>query len=183
VPRSYGPQSGPNRYSTYKGVLQLHKELYKAESTLLVQSRTGRIGLARFLYTRKVPGIASAQCQCRAGEETPRHMALFCNHEANRRHQLMDPEGKTNRSINRPNISKGTRQNCSHVPRRKHLQTRDISRTSLLKHRDMPSLPLRACSPHTSLNITPKLKAWPHFLLFSGTSRGSRYVAPNTPLA
>lgn len=77
-----------------KGVLQLHNELHKAESALLVQSRTGRIGLARFLYSRKVPGITSAQCQCRAGEETPRHMALFCNREANRRHQLTDPGGR-----------------------------------------------------------------------------------------
>jgi hypothetical protein len=84
-----------------KGVLRLHKELHKAESALLVQARTGRIGLARFLYSRKVPGIASAQCQCQAGEETPRHVALFCNRAANRRQQLMDPEGpRTNRFRN-----------------------------------------------------------------------------------
>jgi hypothetical protein len=38
---------------------------------MLVQARTGRIGLAKFLYSRKVPGVVSAQCRCGAGEETP----------------------------------------------------------------------------------------------------------------
>ena len=59
-------------------VLKLHSGLCKAESSVLVQVRTGRIGLTKFLYSRKVPGILSAQCRCRAGEETPRHMELFC---------------------------------------------------------------------------------------------------------
>jgi hypothetical protein len=61
-----------------KAVLKLHSGLQKAESSVLVQARTGRIGLAKFLYNRKVPGILSAQCRCEAGEETPRHMALYC---------------------------------------------------------------------------------------------------------
>ncbi|TVY59574.1 putative RNA-directed DNA polymerase from transposon X-element, partial [Lachnellula suecica] len=40
-----------------KKVLQLHKDLRKAESTALVQLRTGRIGLAWFLSKRGVPGF------------------------------------------------------------------------------------------------------------------------------
>jgi hypothetical protein len=55
---------------------------------MLVQARTGKIGLAKFLYTRKVPGVLSAQCECRGGEETARHMALFCAKEAERRQYL-----------------------------------------------------------------------------------------------
>ena len=39
----------PNR-----AVLKLHSGLRKAESSVLVQARTGRIGLAKFLYSRKV---------------------------------------------------------------------------------------------------------------------------------
>jgi hypothetical protein len=66
-------------------VLKLHLGLQKAESSVLVQARTGRIGLAKFLYNRKVPGIQSAQCQSGAEEETPRHMALYCIEEAGRR--------------------------------------------------------------------------------------------------
>jgi hypothetical protein len=68
-----------------KAVLKLHSGLQKAESSVLVQARTGRIGLAKFLYNRKVPGIQSAQCRCGAREETPRHMALYCIEEAGRR--------------------------------------------------------------------------------------------------
>jgi hypothetical protein len=63
-------------------VLKLHSGLRKAESAVLVQARTGRIGLARFLYSRKALGVLSAQCRCRAGEETPRHMAIYCIEEA-----------------------------------------------------------------------------------------------------
>jgi hypothetical protein len=36
-------------------VLKLHKGLWKAESALLTQALTGRIGLAKFLYGRRVP--------------------------------------------------------------------------------------------------------------------------------
>jgi len=75
-------------------VLELHKDLRKAESALLVQARTGHIGLAKFLYSRKVPGIVTAQCQCTAGHETARHMALFCTKEAGRRHYLQDNAGR-----------------------------------------------------------------------------------------
>lgn len=78
-----------------KRVLQLHKDLQKAESALLVQIRTARIGLAKFLYSRKVPGIVSAKCECGAGQETPRHMALFCVREAERRHYLRDNAGRS----------------------------------------------------------------------------------------
>ena len=68
-----------------KAVLKLHLGLQKAESSVLVQARTGRIGLAKFLYNCNVLGILSAQCRCGAGEETPRHMALYCIEEAGRR--------------------------------------------------------------------------------------------------
>jgi hypothetical protein len=51
---------------------------------VLVQACTGYIGLAKFLYNRSVPGVLSAQCRCRSGEETPRHMALFCIEEGGR---------------------------------------------------------------------------------------------------
>jgi hypothetical protein len=69
-------------------VLQLHEDLRKAESALLTQARTKRIGLAEFLHMHKVPGFVTATCRCRAGHETPRHMALFCMYEADRRHLL-----------------------------------------------------------------------------------------------
>ena len=79
----------PNR-----AVLKLHSGLRKAESSVVVQARTGRIGLAKFLYNCKVPGIVSAQCRCGAGEETPRHMALYCTEEAERRQHLRTGPGR-----------------------------------------------------------------------------------------
>ena len=77
-------------------VLSLHKNLQKAESALLVQARTGKIGLGKFLYDRKVPGFETAQCRCRAGFETPRHIVLYCMEEASRRGQgqLTDQAGR-----------------------------------------------------------------------------------------
>jgi hypothetical protein len=75
-------------------VLLLHKSLQKAESALLVQARIGKIGLGKFLHDRKVPGFETAQCRCRAGFETPRHIALYCVEEAGRRSQLTDQAGQ-----------------------------------------------------------------------------------------
>jgi hypothetical protein len=77
-----------------KQVLQLHGQLQKAESSLLVQARTGKIGLAKFLHSRKVPGFETAQCRCSAGCETPQHMVLFCIEEADRRSELTGPMGR-----------------------------------------------------------------------------------------
>jgi hypothetical protein len=71
-----------------EAVLKLYFRLRKAESSVLVQARTGRIGLAKFLYNRKVLGVLTAQCRCRAREETPRHIALFCTDETERRRHL-----------------------------------------------------------------------------------------------
>ena len=85
----------PENTPPTKQMLKLHEGLRKAESALLTQARTGRIGLAKFLYERSVPGFTTATCQCRAGHETPRHMALFCTYEANRRHYLHTGQRRT----------------------------------------------------------------------------------------
>jgi len=73
---------------TQQWVLKLYAGLRKAESPVLVQAHAGRIGLAKFVYNRKVPGILSVQRRCRAGEETPRNMSLFCTDEAESRQRL-----------------------------------------------------------------------------------------------
>jgi hypothetical protein len=43
-------------------VLKLYEELRKAESALLTQACTKRIGLAEFLHRHKVPGFLTATC-------------------------------------------------------------------------------------------------------------------------
>ncbi|EAQ91763.1 hypothetical protein CHGG_03698 [Chaetomium globosum CBS 148.51] len=39
-------------------------ERSKARSTLLVQARTGKIGLRGFLFTRRVPEVVTPVCRC-----------------------------------------------------------------------------------------------------------------------
>jgi hypothetical protein len=68
--------------------LRLHEHLRKAESSILVQARTGHIGLAQFLRRRRVPGVVAEKCQCGEGVETPQHIAIHCEIEQERRSQL-----------------------------------------------------------------------------------------------
>ena len=72
-----------------KRVLPLHKGLHKAESSILVQARTGKIGLRAFLYHRRVSGFDSPWCDCGQGRETVRHILVFCPKEKERRKQLV----------------------------------------------------------------------------------------------
>lgn len=71
-----------------KKVLKLHRGLKKAESSILIQLRTGRIGLAHFLHKARVPAYDTGQCQCGQGAETPRHILLYCPIERERRDAL-----------------------------------------------------------------------------------------------
>ena len=65
--------------------LKLHKQLKKAESSVLVQARTGRIGLAHFLNKARVPGYETPACRCGLGDETAEHLLLHCQLETERR--------------------------------------------------------------------------------------------------
>ena len=55
-------------------VLHLHDKLPEWISSLMVQMRTGKIGLRKFLYERNVPDIGDTVCACGEGEETVRHV-------------------------------------------------------------------------------------------------------------
>ena len=58
--------------------LRRHKKLRKEESSLLIQARTGRIGLRKFLFLRRVPSIATPYCECGEEEETVQHVLEGC---------------------------------------------------------------------------------------------------------
>jgi hypothetical protein len=74
-------------------ILQLHKGLRKAESTVLIHLRTGRIGLRHSLYKLRVPEYESGQCSCRTSLETPRHALLECPYETEQRSALKEARG------------------------------------------------------------------------------------------
>ena len=69
-------------------ILKLHQNLRKAESSALVQFRTGRTGLASFLYWIGVPDFRSPVCQCGQEEESPSHMLRHCPLEEDSRQSL-----------------------------------------------------------------------------------------------
>lgn len=60
-------------------VLHLHDNLPKWISSLMVQMRTGKIGLKMFLYERNVSDIDDTECACGEGEETVRHVLAECS--------------------------------------------------------------------------------------------------------
>jgi ribonuclease HI len=80
-----------------KKVLRLHEERSKRASALLVQMRTEKIGLRDFLFNRKVPDIADAQCSCKAGRQTVSHILLRCGKLKDlRREELGGLPGRSN---------------------------------------------------------------------------------------
>lgn len=58
------------------GTLKRHEGLNKAKSSLLVQIRTGAIGLRNFLFKRGVPEVLTPYCKCREGRETAEHLVI-----------------------------------------------------------------------------------------------------------
>ena len=68
--------------------LNAHKLLDKAQSSLATQIRTEKIGLANFLYRRKVPGVNSAACPCGSLLQTAKHVIMFCRLHEHRTHML-----------------------------------------------------------------------------------------------
>ena len=79
---------GPPDYKT----TWLHWGLRKAESSALIQIRTGRIGLAAFLNKARVPGYPSPFCQCGQAPETASHIIAHCPRFTEARSQLRDPQ-------------------------------------------------------------------------------------------
>ena len=72
----------------HKNNLKLYKELRKAEASLLLQIRTGRIGLASFLFRAGVPDFPTPLCVCGQAEETAKHITSSCSLYSRQRQQV-----------------------------------------------------------------------------------------------
>ncbi len=81
-----------------RGLIKLHRGLSKELSSLVVQMRTGKIGLREFLFGRKVPGIEDGRCECRQGNQTVKHIFLECRLFARQRRDLWKKEAKEARN-------------------------------------------------------------------------------------
>jgi len=64
--------------------IALRTGMTKAESSVLMQARTEKIGLRAFLFTKKVPEITTPYCECGGGRERLVHLALHCPRERGR---------------------------------------------------------------------------------------------------
>ena len=71
----------------HKDNLELYEKLQKAEASLLLQIRTGRIGLASFLFRAGVPDFATPLCMCGQAEETAKHITSSCSLYSRQRQQ------------------------------------------------------------------------------------------------
>ena len=77
--------------STAQEYIRRYQGLSKAQAAILVQARTGAIGLPAFLHQRGVPE-ANPECEC--GEiGTVRHYLAFCRLYAEQRHRLENDTG------------------------------------------------------------------------------------------
>jgi hypothetical protein len=89
-----------------KKVRKLYTNRRKAESSLLVQLRTGKIGFNDFLYSRGVPQVRSKRCACRMGDMTVKHVVLTC--QTGRRAQYLSRRNRT-----RPQNDLSTREKAT----------------------------------------------------------------------
>ena len=99
--RSTNPDPGgggwkPEKMPYKKATLSLHADLPKPQSSLLTQIRTGKIGLAGFLHTCRVPGFEPPACPCGWHRETAQHIALDCPRFHSEQQQLRLAAATTN---------------------------------------------------------------------------------------
>ena len=75
-----------------KKILKIHKGLRKAVSALIVQMRTEKVGLRKFLHSRKVPGFDSPECPCRRGMQSAKHLLIECRMHVEKRNRTWEKD-------------------------------------------------------------------------------------------
>ena len=82
VRRGYATAAGTTQGGSRRTeeAVRRHDGLHKVESSVLVQARTGKIGLRNFLFQRGVPEVVTPLCNCSCLQrETAEHLVLRCS--------------------------------------------------------------------------------------------------------
>ncbi|CBF76131.1 ribonuclease H family protein [Aspergillus nidulans FGSC A4] len=93
-------------------VLRVHQDLHRALSTIIVQMRTGKIGLRHYLYQRGVPDVPNSDCQCGRATQSVRHILLACPTFSGLREEIFggrsggpEGEGSVKKIFNTPKLA------------------------------------------------------------------------------
>jgi hypothetical protein len=57
---------------------KIYKDIPKHKASILMQARTGCMGMAEFLFRRHVSDVPSPLYSCGKAPETPEHILLYC---------------------------------------------------------------------------------------------------------
>ncbi|RJE18498.1 hypothetical protein PHISCL_09164 [Aspergillus sclerotialis] len=76
--RTRSPQKNSPRDRSRSPRVRQGRPALTERSTIIVQMRTGKIGLRHHLYQRGVPDIPNRDCQCGRATQTVRHILLAC---------------------------------------------------------------------------------------------------------
>ena len=71
-----------------KKTLEIHRVFCKAASALIVQMQTEKIGLKKFLHSRKVPGYDSSESPCRRGLQSAKHLLIECRLHTQKKNRI-----------------------------------------------------------------------------------------------
>jgi hypothetical protein len=67
---------------------KIYKDLYKHQAFVLMLARTGCVGMAEFLFRRRVPDVPSPLCSCAQAPETPEHVLFYYRETRKKRKEV-----------------------------------------------------------------------------------------------
>ena len=71
-------KTGRKRITYRNTPSNIHRNLSRAQSSIVVQIRNERVGLNSYLYQRKVFGVINPKCQCGYLSQNIKYMVLAC---------------------------------------------------------------------------------------------------------
>ena len=66
------------RHTLTRPPSNIHRNLTRPQSSVVIRLRSEHIGLNSYLYRMKVPGVEKPSCQCGCPSQNIKHMVLAC---------------------------------------------------------------------------------------------------------